>query len=111
MKTSNNYIIYENYKELLEQKPVIAKLEEEVGTGKWQNNELYYYEDLENYAEYELTEGWYVSLNLDREYNGAPNPMDFINLEALGEALSESWDESCHYLTENGEVITTDYGW
>ncbi|MGF7012001.1 hypothetical protein M2146_002555 [Lachnospiraceae bacterium PF1-22] len=112
MKIDGNYMIFENYNELLEHKPQLAQeLSEEKSSGEWQTNEICYYENLEAFAEYELTEGWYAELNLDREYNGAPDPMDFINLEALGEALSNSWDEKTNFLTESDEVLTTSYGW
>lgn len=64
-------------------------------------------------AEYELYEGWYASiLNTYHEpdWRGAPNPFDFIDLQALGEALSESWDESA-YWTDGTNVVGTSYGW
>ena len=109
MKTFNNY------NELKEEYNKLAiELLEVKGLGEWQNEEIYMYDDLEEYAEYEVTEGWYAALGLnicDVDYNGAPNLYDFINLSELGQALSNRWDMSTHYQTNNDEVLTTGYGW
>lgn len=105
---------FDGYKELFEHDENLAKeLLEAVGEGAWQQEEIYYYEDVEDYAKYELTEGWYmgVGLELDGDYNGAPNPMDFIDLVALGDALVESWDSSCNFKSDGEEILTTSYGW
>jgi len=105
---------FDGYKELFEHDENLAKeLLEAVGEGAWQQGEIYYYEDEEEYAEYELTEGWYASfgVNLDRDYNGAPNLMDYINLSDLGSALVQNWDDSCNFKASTGEILTTGYGW
>lgn len=104
---------YDDSNDLKQDNPSLAEeLVEEFGDGEWQENQLFVYESLEDYAYYELTEGWYANLGLDKaDYNGAPNPLDFIDLKALGNALSRSWDESCHYVSTNGEIVETDYGW
>lgn len=104
---------YDNFDELKQYNPSLAKeLLEQFDNGEWQKNQLFVYESLEDFAYYELTEGWYANLGLDKAaYNGAPNPLDFIDLKALGNALSRSWDESCHYVSTNGEIVETDYGW
>lgn len=105
---------FDNYVKLLEFDEDLAKeLLESVGEGGWQQEEIYYYESVEDYAEYELTEGWYSSsgLNIDEDFNGAPNPMSFIDLTKLGDALVESWDVSCHYKSDVEEVLATSHGW
>lgn len=104
---------YDNFDELKQYNPSLAKeLLEQFDNGEWQKNQLFVYESLEDFAYYELTEGWYANLGLDKAaYNGAPNPLDFIDLKALGNALSRSWDESCYYVSTNGEIVETDYGW
>lgn len=77
-----------------------------------ENAMLEYYDTLEDFAYYELTEGWYIDNHLDeQDYHGAPNPIDYIDLEALGEALITRGDESCIYRTEGDQVVTTDWGW
>ena len=107
-----NNIILKSYTELFERDEELAKeLIEKVGSGEWQENEIYYYEDEEEFAEYELTEGWYADLRLDRDYNGAPNPLDYIDLSGLGNALVRNWDDSCNFRASTGEILTTSCGW
>lgn len=107
-----NNIILKSYTELFERDEELAKeLIEKVGSGEWQENEIYYYEDEEEYADYELTEGWYADLSLDRDYNFAPNPLDYIDLSGLGNALVRNWDDSCNFRASTGEILTTSCGW
>ena len=42
---------------------------------------------------------------------GYPNPMDFIDLTALGEDISDDWDGSCYHRLSDDSVISTSYGW
>lgn len=103
---------FNNYKELMDfNKGLAEELIDTVGTGEWQDNEMYLYEDLGELAEYELTEGWYANMDIDKDWNGAPNPMDYIDLNRLGEALSENWDSSVYFEADNGAVLSTNYGW
>ena len=95
--------ILENYTDLLEYDEDLAKeLLENVGEGDWQQERIYYYEDEEEFAEYELTEGWYANMGFDLDYNGAPNPLDYIDLSGLGNALIRNWDESCTFRAGTG---------
>ncbi len=110
-------IIYDNVKQVIKNEPDLAvELLDKYEVGEWTNNEIYYYEDLEEFAEYELYDGWYTGWFDTEKYNpsyfnGAPNPFDFIDLEGLGVALSRNWDESCYYRTSTDEVLSTNYGW
>ena len=107
-----NNIILKSYAELFERDEELAEeLLKKVGNGEWQENEIYYYEDEEEFAEYELTEGWYADLRLDRDYNFAPNPLDYIDLSGLGNALVRNWDDSCNFRASTGEILTTSCGW
>ena len=107
-----NNIILKSYTELFERDEELAKeLLKKVGSGEWQENEIYYYEDEEEFAEYELTEGWYADLRLDRDYNFAPNPLDYIDLSGLGDALVRNWDDSRNFRASTGEILTTSCGW
>lgn len=82
--------IYKNYNELLDENNSLAsELLNDKGKGKWQVEEIYSHSDIQTFAEYELTEGWYIDLKIDRDFNGAPNPLDFIDLEELGMPLLE----------------------
>ena len=107
-----NNIILKSYAELFERDEELAKeLIEKVGSGEWQENKIYYYEDEEEFAEYEITDGWYADLRLDRDYNGAPNPLDYIDLSGLGDALVRNWDDNCNFRASTGEILTTSCGW
>ena len=87
------------------------ELLKKVGKGAWQQEEIYYYEDEEEFAEYELTDGWYANMGFDSDYNGAPNPLDYIDLSGLGDALVRNWDDSCNFRASTGEILTTSCGW
>lgn len=105
---------FDNFEELAAEYPELAEmLLADVGAGEWQNEELYVYYGLIGLAEYELYEGWYAAVlgtYGEPDWNGAPNLFDFIDLHELGEALSESWDESM-YWTDGTNVVGTSYGW
>ena len=104
---------FENYNALFEEFEELAlELLNEKGEGDWQDEEIYWFIDLETLAEYELTGGWYSDLQLeDRDYNGAPNPLDFIDLEEFGNALERTWDEGINFKASNGSVVQTSCGW
>lgn len=104
--------IYKDYTELLEENEKLAlDLLSEKGQGDWQQEQIYSHDDLESFAEYELTEGWYIDLNIDRNFNVAPNPLHFIDLEELGNALALNWDCSCYFQSRYGDILQTSYGW
>ena len=103
--------IFNNFKELMEYDSELAQdLLKEKGKGKWQEEEIYYHVTIEDYAEYELYDGWYAD-TLNNDYNGAPYLLDFINLKEFGNALANSWDDSINYKISHGEVLQTPYGW
>lgn len=107
-------IIFGNFKELQNNDEKLANdLLQERETGEWQAEEIYYYKDLEEFADYELREGWYASFfgNISKGFNGAPDPFDYIDLKELGSDLAANWDESEQYLSDSGEVLQTGYGW
>jgi len=102
---------FDNYEEFATTYPEIAAaLLDEVGEGDWQDEELYYYDSIEDFANYELCEGWYADLDLNRDFRGAPNPLNYIDLQALGEALLNTGDSSVQW-TDWNCVVTTSYGW
>lgn len=64
------------------------------------------FDSLEDFAIYEVDEGWYscyVDLNVD--YHGAPNLSYYIDYQALGTALSQTWDGSCYAVLSDGRVV------
>lgn len=106
--------VYRNFKELHEDNIKLAEeLLDEVGNGEWQNEPIMFHGDVEEYAKYELTEGWYASsgLEIDSDWNGAPNPMDYIEFAKLGHAMVATWDSSAHHMSSTGEIFVTSHGW
>ena len=80
--------------------------------GEWLENEIYYHKDKEDFAQYEVTDGWYSSIiDINANFNGAPDLFDYIDYEGLAEDLTQNWDVSINYLSSNNEVLTTSYGW
>ena len=102
---------YENLEELREEnEELVERLLEEFEEGEWTDNQLYIYPSLEDFAAYEVEEGWY-SESIKEDYNGAPNLLDYIDYEALGNALKDNWDDSCYYYDEETDyVVSTAYG-
>lgn len=103
---------YENFDELKDNNPELAdRLLNMVGQGDWQNYQLFCYEDSNEYAQYEVCEGWYADLGLDNfsEFNGAPNLYDYIDFDSLGEDLLNSADES-EFVEIDDHVITSNCG-
>ena len=85
--------------------------ESDIGKETWMNEQLMVYPNVEEYAIYELIDGRYQNRNLGGSFNGAPNPIDYIDLDALGVDLVDSGDSTCCQLLPNGKVVTTNYGW
>lgn len=105
--------IFENFEELKKYNSDLAsELLKEKEAGKWLENEIYYHKDKENFAQYEVTEGWYSSIiDVNTNFNGAPDLFEYIDYKGLAEDLTQNWDVSINYLSSNNEVLTTSYGW
>ena len=101
------YKQYNNFKELEKKnKKLAAELLYIFDSGDWMEEEIILFNSKKDFALYELQDGWYFD-SFKKDYNGAPNPIDFINLTQLGNALINSWDERNHYLTNNNKIIVT----
>ena len=107
------FIEYKNFDNFKEAPPALAEeLLNDVSDGVWMDNELCWYETLSDLAEYEMEDGWYSSCNIiDQDFGGMPNPLDYIDLNRLGEALSEKWDDGVYYRFSDDSVISTSYRW
>ena len=107
--------VYQNFKELeKENKELSQELLEKKGKGEWQKEEIYMHKSLVDFAEYEVTDGWYSDLfgNMMTDFNGAPNLFEYIDYEELGNDLIHSWDNSINYYSDNtNKVISNSYGW
>lgn len=105
--------IFDNYQALAAKHPSIAsKLLEEFGEGEWQDSELCWYPNEEDFAMYEVEDGWYSTFQLNQytDFNGAPNLLNFLDFKSLGSALVETWDNSCHFEANDGEIVSTEVG-
>lgn len=108
---------YEHFKNLDELKQkhygVASRLLEYASDpeGDWTTEDIYLYNSPENFARYEVEDGWY-STSITPDYNGAPSLYDHIDYASLANALINSWDESINYHDElTGFILTTSYGW
>lgn len=107
---------YDNFEALQNEHPAVAtELLDKKGGGDWQEDTLYYYDDPGDFAECEVCDGWYkailgkdISQNI---YNGAPNLYDFVDIDALGIALTSNWDESSYFISSFKAIVVTDFGW
>lgn len=107
------YESFNNFKELAAKHPkAAAELLEKFNEGEWQDNDLYWYPSEEDFAIYEIVDGWYSNLGLNQfvDFNGAPNPLNFIDFKSFGDVLIDSYDPTCNFETNNGEIVTTGYG-
>ncbi|WP_323709377.1 hypothetical protein [Mammaliicoccus sciuri] len=108
-------IVYNDFTEFeKENKELSKELLDVKGKGEWQQEEIYFHKSLVDFAEYEVTDGWYSDLfgNMMTDFNEAPNLFEYIDYEELGNDLIYSWDNSINYYSEvSNKVVTTSYGW
>ena len=106
---------FDNFEEFVEDQPQLAQeLLRKVEKGDWQKNEINYYEDVSDFADYQISNGIYRDL-LDKDlclmdYHGMANLYDWLDLSGLGKDLARR-NISIWFLTSNNGVIETDYGW
>lgn len=113
------YTDYDNFDELMDCDSQTANFllnelgldESDIGKKPWMGESLFVYPDVEEYAVYELIDGWYQNHNLGGSFNGAPNPLEYIDCADFGNDLIAEGDESITRLLQNGKVVTTSYGW
>lgn len=113
------YTDYDNFDELMDCDSQTANLllneldlnESDIGKEPWMGESLFVYPNVEEYAVYELIDGWYQNHNLGGSFNGAPNPLEHIDLADFGDDLISTGDTTICRLLPNGSVVTTSYGW
>lgn len=102
---------YNNLYELKARLPKLAQeLLEVFGEGDWVDNEIEVYPTIKDFAKYELTDGWYVNFRF-ANYNGAPDPFEFIDVKAFGNELVKTMDKGTYYLLKHKKVVVTSWGW
>lgn len=108
---------YDNFEDFKEDHPDLAKeLLDNVEAGEWQNEEIQYYPTPDEYADYEVCEGWYACLFDGKDlstmdYNGAPSLYDYIDFDKLGQDLVDSGDETVTMQLSDNSIVETMYGW
>lgn len=106
--------LYDGLFELQQNDAQLAtELLDEYEHDEWVDNQLAVYSSMSDFAYYELTEGWYIDMKFNDEplYHGAPNPLNFIDLDALGKRLYQTGDSRIMHLTEDNRIVTTNIGW
>lgn len=58
----------------------------------------------EEFAEYELYDGWFEEVANEMMNFGPINPLDFIDLSEFANALMLNWDESVHAVID-GKIV------
>lgn len=115
--TTTEYgLIFDNFKAFAEERPEQAKeLLNHVEKDDWMDDKIYFYAFPEDYANYQVCEGWYAAiLNCDlsvANYNSAPSLYDYIDFEELGKKLAFTADPTCVFSTSKDEIIETCTGW
>lgn len=100
----SNY--YNNAADLKEKNQALYdELIHEFGDDKWTKRPLTVYSSLADFAKYEVEDGWYADIDFPDDYNGAPDLLDYLDYEALGEALKDSWDDSCYYYSDELDLV------
>lgn len=110
---------YDDFKQLLNTDKTTAKMlldeldlnMDDLDDCDWAHDYLTVYPTTEDYAIYELTDGWYMEHNFNSDFRGAPSPMDWIDLDEFGQRLADTGDSNVCLLLPNGKVVTTSYGW
>lgn len=64
------------------------------------------FDSLEDFAIYEVEDGWYSTLELSHDCHGAPDLLNYIDYQALGTALTQTWDESMNCVLSDGRVVS-----
>ena len=113
------YTDYDNFDELMDCDSQTANLllkelyldESDIGKEPWMNEQLIVYPNVEEYAIYELIDGWYQNHNLGGSFDDAPNPIEYIDLTDFGADLISAGDTTICRELPNGKVVTTIYGW
>ncbi|HEC2240652.1 TPA: hypothetical protein R1960_000785 [Staphylococcus delphini] len=106
---------FKNAEELKTKYPKIYdELLAEKGAGEWENEDLFLFLAVVDFAEYEVFEGWYGLGYFASEISGgsgAPDLFEYIDYEELANDLMHTWDDSIFHKTKDNQIIRTDFGW
>ena len=101
---------YENYNALEEADPKLAEeLDDRFNANNdWVEDEIYVYPNRVEWAEKELYDGWYCNIfgNInDMNLRGAPNPLDFIDMERFSQVLIDTADPTTVCECSDGKIV------
>lgn len=77
---------------------------------RWGDTGLLVFDNVSNYAAWEITDGWYASNGINVEIDADPNLVDYIDLESFGEDLLRRGDTSIAVELPNGKVAFCEDG-
>lgn len=103
---------YENFNDLKEAEPKLAEeLDDKFAiiNSDYEYDEIYVYPNRVDWAEKELTDEWYENIFGNVDFCGAPNPLDFIDMEKFSQALINTVDPRIAYECSDGKVVEIDW--
>lgn len=110
-----SYEHFKNLEELNKKYPKVAKRLLEftvIPDGEWTEDEIFLYHSPEDFAKYEVEDGWFSNSIAENIRPHLPHLNDHINFTTLAEDFMRSWDETQHYYAEEvGYVLITNNEW
>jgi hypothetical protein len=107
---------FANFEEMKSKYPELSEsLLQSVGEGEWQNRELYVYYSFEDFAKYDIYNGWFSSLQVvcaryDSVSQNPMNPFNYIDLRRFGKAVFERIHKS-YVWTDGNRIVYTKFKW
>lgn len=110
-----SYEYFKNLEELNKKYPQVAKrlLEFTVQPdGEWTEDEIFLYHSSEDFAHYQIEDGWLSTSIAEHVHPHLPELREHINFTTLAADFMRTWDESEHYYDEEtGYILTTNNEW
>lgn len=102
---------YESYDNLNELKKVDSKLANELiqysWTENWKDEYFLVFPNKVEFAKYEMEEGLGIEII---DWGGEINPLEYIDFKRLADDIIKSWDNSLCYVSDEGKIVRTSYG-
>lgn len=108
---------FANFEEMKSKYPELSEsLLQSVGEGEWQNKELFVYYSFEDFAKYDIYNGYFSHLqNVCAHYDAGMdqrpiNPFSYIDLGRFGKAIFERMNKS-YVWTDGNRIVYTKFKW
>lgn len=96
---------YTSLKELMSQSPnLVGELKAYFNEGQLNGHHFCIYPTLEDYASYELLDGAFKPQTTIAAFAGI-SLTDFVDLAAFGGQLTQHWEPSTHFYSQQGRII------